>query len=213
MDIFDNFSSRKNKASIFLRGIKQRNSVWTVCVQNDVILIIFPWKLRNAKASCTKFLSAAILEFTWVQPTQCDRILWKNEFGRVFWQRNATWQFWWGGLGGRGDEQWWRQWLWAWIFSSNSKGTWPSRGVSTLFTFVSQWNQTFLYLLGTNYNIMQLELIIMLATSVFKPSWYDLKDFTREIHRNEWISEIDLWTLFYGSCLVHQSDIACARDS
>ena len=53
----------------------------------------------------------------------------------------------------------------------------------------------------------------MFAASVFKHKQYDLKDFTCEIYRNEWIGEIDLWTLFYVSGLVHQSNIACARDS
>ena len=58
----------------------------------------------------------------------------------VFWQWNAIWQFWWGGLGERGSER--RRWLWqwTWIFSSNSTGTWPSHSVSTLFTLISQWN-------------------------------------------------------------------------
>ena len=53
----------------------------------------------------------------------------------------------------------------------------------------------------------------MLAASVFKPEQYDLKYFTREIYRNEWVGEIDLRTLFYVTGLVHQSNIACARDS
>ena len=69
---------------------------------------------------------------------------------------------------------------------------------------------TFLRVLVKNY-IIVLELIFMLATSVFKLDQYDLKDFTCEIYRN-WIGKIDLWTLFYVSGLVHQSNIACARD-
>ena len=72
---------------------------------------------------------------------------------------------------------------------------------------------TFLRVLIKNYNIIVLELIFMLAASVFKPNQYDLKDFTFEIYRNEWIGENDLWTLFYVSDLVHQSKIACAHDS
>ena len=71
---------------------------------------------------------------------------------------------------------------------------------------------TFLHVLLKNYNIVIPELIFMLAASVFKPEQYDLKDFTCEIYRNEWIGETDLWTLFYVSGLVHQSNIACARD-
>ena len=55
--------------------------------------------------------------------------------------------------------------------------------------------------------------MFMLAASVFKPEQYDLKDFTHEIYRNEWIGEIDLWTLFYVSGLVRQANIACAHDS
>ncbi len=51
---------------------------------------------------------------------------------------------------------------------------------------------TFLRVLIKNYNITVLELIFMLAASVFKPEQYDLKDFTCEIYRNEWIGEIDL---------------------
>ena len=49
---------------------------------------------------------------------------------------------------------------------------------------------TFLCVLIKNYNI--LELIFMLADSVFKPKQYDLKDFTCEIYRNECIGEINL---------------------
>ena len=44
---------------------------------------------------------------------------------------------------------------------------------------------TFLCVLIKNYNI--LELIFMLAASVFKPEQYDLKYFTCEIYRNKWI--------------------------
>ena len=51
---------------------------------------------------------------------------------------------------------------------------------------------TFLHVLIKNYNIIVLELIFMLAASVFKPEQYDQKDFTSEIYRNEWIGEIDL---------------------
>ena len=51
---------------------------------------------------------------------------------------------------------------------------------------------TFLHVLIKNYNIIVLELIFMLAASVFKSEQYDLKDFTCEIYRNEWIGEIDL---------------------
>ena len=51
---------------------------------------------------------------------------------------------------------------------------------------------TFLRVLIKNYNIIGLELIFMLAASVFKPKQYDLKDFTCEIYRNEWLGEIDL---------------------
>ena len=47
---------------------------------------------------------------------------------------------WWGCLRGRGGERRWWQWRRTWNFRSNSTGTWPSRGVSTLFTLVSQWN-------------------------------------------------------------------------
>ena len=50
---------------------------------------------------------------------------------------------------------------------------------------------TFLRVLIKNYNIIVLELIFMLAASVFKPKQYDLKDFTGEIYRNEWIGELD----------------------
>ena len=51
---------------------------------------------------------------------------------------------------------------------------------------------TFLRVLIKIYNIVVLELIFMLAASVFKPEQYDLKDFTSEIYRNEWIGKIDL---------------------
>ena len=51
---------------------------------------------------------------------------------------------------------------------------------------------TFLHVLIKNCNIIVLELIFMLAASVFKPEQYDLKDFTCEIYRNEWIGETDL---------------------
>ena len=51
---------------------------------------------------------------------------------------------------------------------------------------------TFLHVLIKNDNIIVLELIFMLAASVFKPKLYDLKDFTCEIYRNKWIGEIDL---------------------
>ena len=92
---------------------------------------------------------------------------------------------------------------------SNSTGTWPSRGVYTRLNEII----TFLHVLIKNYNIIILELIFMLAASVFKPKQYDLKDFTCEIYKNEWIGETDVWTLFYVSGLVHQSNIACAHDS
>ena len=72
---------------------------------------------------------------------------------------------------------------------------------------------TVLRVLIKNYNIIVLEQIFMLAASAFKPEQYDLKDFTCEIYRNELIGETDFWTLFYVSGLVHQSNIACARDS
>ena len=62
---------------------------------------------------------------------------------------------------------------------------------------------TFFCVLIKNYNIIVLELIFMLAASVFKPEQYDLKDFTSEIYRNKWLCEIDLWTLFYVLGLVH----------
>ena len=71
---------------------------------------------------------------------------------------------------------------------------------------------TFLHVLIKNYNIIVLELIYILAALVFKSEQYDLKDFTCEIYGNEWIGEIDLWTLFYVTGLVYQSNIACARD-
>ena len=48
---------------------------------------------------------------------------------------------------------------------------------------------TFLHVLIKNYNIIVLELIFMLAASVFKPEQHDLKDFNCEIYRNEWIGE------------------------
>ena len=51
---------------------------------------------------------------------------------------------------------------------------------------------TFLRVLIRKYNIIVLELIFMLAASVFKPEQYDLKDFACEIYRNEWIGETDL---------------------
>ena len=51
---------------------------------------------------------------------------------------------------------------------------------------------TFLHVLLKNYNIITLELIFMLAASVFKPKQYDLKKFTCEIYRNEWIGKTDL---------------------
>ena len=72
---------------------------------------------------------------------------------------------------------------------------------------------TFLRVLIKNYNIIVVEQIFMLAALVFKPEQYDLKEFTCEIYRNEWIGEIDLRTLFCVSGLVHQSNIACACDS
>ena len=50
----------------------------------------------------------------------------------------------------------------------------------------------FLHVLIKNYNIIVLELIFMLAASVFKPEQYDLKDFTCEIYGNKWIGETDL---------------------
>ena len=50
---------------------------------------------------------------------------------------------------------------------------------------------TFLRVLIKNY-IIVLKLIYMLAASVFKPEQYELKDFTCEIYRNEWIGETDL---------------------
>ena len=50
---------------------------------------------------------------------------------------------------------------------------------------------TFLRVLIKNSNIIVLELIFMLAASVFKPEQYGLKDFTCAIYRNEWIGEID----------------------
>ena len=50
----------------------------------------------------------------------------------------------------------------------------------------------FLCVLIKNYNIIVLELIFMLAASVFKPKQYDRKDFTCEIYRNEWIGEMNL---------------------
>ena len=71
-------------------------------------------------------------------------------------------------------------------------GTWPSRGVSTLFTLSLSEIMTFLHVLIKNYNIIVLELIFMLAASVFKSEQYDLKDFTCEIYRNECIGDIDL---------------------
>ena len=71
---------------------------------------------------------------------------------------------------------------------------------------------TFLCVLIKNYNIIVLEVIFKLAALVFKPEEYDLKDFTFEIYRNKWIGKIDIWTLFYVSGLVHQSNIACAHD-
>jgi len=43
-----------------------------------------------------------------------------------------------------------------------------------------------------NYDIIVLELIFMLAASVLKPEQNDLKYFTCEIYRNEWIDESDL---------------------
>ena len=60
----------------------------------------------------------------------------------------------------------------------------------------------FLHVLIKNYNITGTD-FFMLSASVFKPKQYDLKDFTSEIYRNEWIGENDLWTLFYVSGLVH----------
>ena len=51
---------------------------------------------------------------------------------------------------------------------------------------------TFLHVLIKNDNIIVLELIFMLAASVFKHEQYDLKDFTCEIYRNECIGDIDL---------------------
>ena len=51
---------------------------------------------------------------------------------------------------------------------------------------------TFFCVLIKNYNIIVLELVFMLAASVFKPEQYDLKDFTSEIYRNKWIGETDL---------------------
>ena len=71
-------------------------------------------------------------------------------------------------------------------------GTWPSRNVSTLFTLSLSEIMTFLHVLIKNYNIIVLELIFMLAASVFKPEQYDLKDFTCEIYGNKWIGETDL---------------------
>ena len=37
MDISDNLAVKTNEPSIFLREIKQRDSVWAVCMQNNVI--------------------------------------------------------------------------------------------------------------------------------------------------------------------------------
>ena len=51
---------------------------------------------------------------------------------------------------------------------------------------------TVLRVLIKNYNIIVMELIFMFAASGFKPEQYDLKDFTCEIYRNEWIGEIDI---------------------
>ena len=51
---------------------------------------------------------------------------------------------------------------------------------------------TFLHVLIKNYNVITLELIFMPAALVFKPEQYELKDFTCEIYRNEWIGETDL---------------------
>ena len=68
-----------------------------------------------------------------------------------------------------------------------------SCGVSTFFLHSSLSEiMTFLYVLIKNYNIIGLELIFMLTASVFKPKQYDLKDFTCEIYRNEWLSKTDL---------------------
>ena len=52
-----------NEPSIFLQEIHQGNSVWAVCVQNDVIQIVFRLQLRNANASCSIFRFAAIFDF------------------------------------------------------------------------------------------------------------------------------------------------------
>ena len=38
------------------------------------------------------------------------------------------------------DQSWIKQPLFCPIFRSNLRGTWPSGGVSTLFTLISQWN-------------------------------------------------------------------------
>jgi len=51
---------------------------------------------------------------------------------------------------------------------------------------------TFLRVLIKNYNIIVLGLKFMPAALVFKPEQYDLKDFTCEIYRNQWIGETDL---------------------
>ena len=50
----------------------------------------------------------------------------------------------------------------------------------------------------------------MFAASVFKPKQYDLKDFTCEIYRNEWLGETDIWTAFCVLDLVRQSDNLCS---
>ena len=52
---------------------------------------------------------------------------------------------------------------------------------------------TLLRVLIKNYNIIVLELIDIYACCFgFQAQQYDLKDFTCEIYRNEWIGEIDL---------------------
>ena len=69
---------KKNEPSIFLQEVHQGNSVWAVCVQNDVNQIIFRLKLCNANASFSLLLPFLILfEFS---IHSASILLGKNEF-------------------------------------------------------------------------------------------------------------------------------------
>ena len=110
----------------------------------------------------------------------------------VFWQWNAIWQFWRGGLGERGGEWRWWQWWRTWIFSSNSLGTWPSRSVSTLFTLVSQWNNDISscsyqklqhYSTGTDWYLC---LLLRFSSPTVWPERFHLWNLQKGVDRQEW---------------------------